>query len=95
MTVYVDDMRAPFGRMIMCHMIADTTDELHPMAKLIGVARKWCQNSKTWREHYDIALSKRKLAVKAGAQEITMRDLGRFLNKRRKLVEAPCVKSPA
>lgn len=22
MTVYVDDMRAPFGRMIMCHMIS-------------------------------------------------------------------------
>jgi hypothetical protein len=24
MTVYVDDMRAPFRRMIMCHMTADT-----------------------------------------------------------------------
>ena len=58
MSVYVDDMRAPFGRMIMCHMIADTSDELHAMAARIGVARKWCQYPSTSKEHYDIALSK-------------------------------------
>lgn len=70
MTVYVDDMRAQFGRMIMCHMIADTSDELHAMARCIGVQRKWCQYSGTWKEHYDVCLSKRKLAVEAGAREI-------------------------
>ena len=41
MTVYVDDMKAKFGRMIMCHMIADTDEELHTMASKIGVKLKW------------------------------------------------------
>lgn len=39
--VYVDDMYAQFGRMKMCHMIADTTTELNAMADSIGVQRKW------------------------------------------------------
>lgn len=76
MTVYVDDMRAPFGRLIMCHMIADTAGELHAMADRIGVARKWFQGPPRHSPHYDIALSKRALAVAAGAAEITWRDAG-------------------
>ena len=79
MSVYVDDMRAKFGRMTMCHMIADSDDELHAMAAKIGVARKWFQG-----DHYDIALSKRALAVAAGAQEITWRECGvKTMAKRR------------
>lgn len=69
MTVYVDNMRAKFGRMVMCHMVADTEDELHAMADTIGVARKWFQDHSS-HPHYDIALSKRALAVAAGAIEI-------------------------
>lgn len=83
MTVYVDNMQAPFGRMKMCHMIADTTDELLVMADRIGVARKWIQNAGTHREHFDIAMSKRKLAVQAGAVEVSRIDLGRILLAKR------------
>ncbi len=75
MSVYVDDMRAQFGRMIMCHMIADTTDELLAMAFRIGVARRWLQHAGTSREHFDISLGRRALAVKSGAVEITQREL--------------------
>lgn len=78
MTVYVDDMRAPYGRMIMCHMMADSSDELHAMADRIGVARKWCQRRGTWKEHYDVCQAKRKLAVAAGAVEITQREVVRM-----------------
>jgi len=78
-SVYVDDMRAPFGRMVMCHMIADTTEELDAMAALIGVAWRWKQHGGTRREHYDICLAKRELAVKAGAKEITQREVVRRL----------------
>jgi hypothetical protein len=47
-SVYVDRARNNFGRMVMCHMIADTA----PPASF---------------PHYDIAQSKRALAVAAGA----------------------------
>lgn len=83
MAVYVDDMRASFGRMKMCHMIADSTDELLAMADRIGVARKWLQKAGTAHEHFDIAMSKRALAIAAGAIEISRMDLGRKLRARR------------
>lgn len=82
MAVYVDDMRAPFGRMLMCHMIADTSEELEAMADLIGVAPKWIQYPGTPKEHYDIVESKRKLAIKAGAVPITWRQTA-IMHRRR------------
>ena len=84
MTVYVDDMRARFGRMIMCHMVADTSEELHAMAWCIGVQRKWCQYADTYKEHYDICLSRRQLAVAAGAMEITWEEVGRMEREKRR-----------
>lgn len=82
MSVYVDDMRAPFGRMIMCHMFADTHEELVEMADRIGVARKWIQYpGHPVKEHFDIALSKRSLAVQAGAKEVTWADYGRWARR--------------
>ena len=74
MTVYVDDMRATYGRMRMCHMGADTTAELLEMADKIGVQRKWLQAAGRPDEHFDIALSKRRLAVEYGAKEVTSRE---------------------
>ena len=68
MSVYVDRVRLGYGRMLMSHMIADTPDELHAMADRIGVVRHWFQKppkASFW--HYDIAQSKRALAIGAGA----------------------------
>lgn len=77
-------MRAPFGQMLMCHLIADTDDELHAMADKIGVARRWWQSpAKTSGSHYDIALSKRRLAVFYGAVEITLRQCAAMNARRR------------
>ena len=52
--------------MIMCHMIADTPAELGAMADAIGVARKWFQADAS-APHFDIAQTKRALAIEHGA----------------------------
>jgi hypothetical protein len=72
--VYVDAAAHAFGRMIMCHMFSPDLDALHAMADRIGVARRWFQDPRTMPKvswpHYDIAKSKRALAVAAGAVEV-------------------------
>lgn len=68
MTVYVDDVQHKFRHMTMCHMWADTLDELLAMASMIGVQRKWLQKppKASW-VHFDISLGKKALAIKQGA----------------------------
>jgi hypothetical protein len=75
MAVYVDNFQSPYGRMLMCHMIADTQKELLEMADKIGVQKKWIQDYGTQTEHFDICMSKRKKAIEFGALEINMREL--------------------
>lgn len=83
MTVYVDDQRAKVRFMVMCHMIADSDQELHAMADLIGVHRSYHQAPPRHPSHYDIALSKKALAMAAGAIHITKRQLGCMVIRRR------------
>jgi hypothetical protein len=68
MTVYVDDVRHKFSYMVMCHLWADSDEELHAMADRIGIARRWFQQppKASWK-HYDISLSKKALALQHGA----------------------------
>lgn len=76
MAVYVDDVELPFGTMIMCHMWADSLEELLTMADKIGVRRKWIQGHPTlsygkakeasWL-HFDISKGKKNLALQNGA----------------------------
>lgn len=81
MSVYVDDMFAPYRRMLMCHMVADTVDELHEMADKIGIARKWFQG-----DHYDICKAKRELAIRFGAKAVSRMELGRIVVAQRRAV---------
>jgi hypothetical protein len=69
--------------MVMCHMMADTTDELLAMADRIGVARKWIQHPGTEREHFDVCKTKRALAVEAGAIEFGRAELVALLRRKR------------
>lgn len=71
----------------MCHMVADTHEELVAMADRIGVSRRWIQHAGTANEHFDICKSKRALAVHCGAIEVKMRELGAILRSKRKVVD--------
>lgn len=77
MTVYVDNLHKPYGRMVMSHMGADTEAELHAMAAAIGVKRKWFQG-----DHYDVCQQKKDLAIRAGAVEVTQRQMVRLVRGR-------------
>lgn len=70
MTVYVDDAYLLYGRMKMCHMMADSATELHQMAQTIGLQIGWFQE-----DHYDVSVGKRKEAILAGAVEVTVNDM--------------------
>lgn len=78
MTVYVDDMAARFGRLVMCHMLADSDAELRDMARRIGVAQRHHQG-----DHFDICRSKRHLAVALGAVEVSQRTMALMRANRR------------
>jgi hypothetical protein len=83
MAVYVDDPIWPFGkRMMMCHMVADTHDELVAMAREIGVAVYWIQKPGGADEHFDICKSKRAKAIKAGAVAVPTMELCRAWSER-------------
>jgi hypothetical protein len=53
MAVYVGTREYKYGRMLMSHMAADTLEELHQMAKNVGVAKRHFQD-KQGKPHYDI-----------------------------------------
>ncbi len=87
MTVYVDDLFEATPRTAQarshgrrwCHMEADTEAELDAMARKIGLKVAYKQNGDRWlpwRTHYDLVPSKRALAVRYGAVELTSREMG-------------------
>lgn len=82
MSVYVDPAVWSYGRMKMCHMVADSLDELHAMADSIGIHRKHFQEGKG-HDHYDICKSKRNLAIQNGAIEVTAKEIVRICRKNR------------
>ncbi len=76
MSVYVDQMFSwPGHKTQWCHMWADSLQELHLMASLIGLHREWFQcTGRRKFEHYDLKLSKRKLALHCGAKEMCLKE---------------------
>lgn len=63
--------KSPLGPRAWCHMTSDTSlSELHAFADRLGLKRAWFQE-----DHYDLVATRRSLAVRLGAQEVTGREL--------------------
>ncbi len=77
MTVFVDEIRQ-WPTTIRCfkdgscHMFADSLDELHAFAKVLGLKRGWFQDER--HPHYDLTPVRRAKAVAHGATEISTRE---------------------
>lgn len=86
MTTYIDDLKMPYRRMLMSHMMADTVEELHKMADKIGINRKWFQTKKGKYPdpHYDICQTKKALAIEHGAVEVDFREFVKIMRRLRK-----------
>ena len=76
--IYVDmaKWKKPNGRVSYCHMAADSLDELHKFASVIGVG-EWFFHSSSTLKHYDLSEMNRALAIQNGALEISSKDLVR------------------
>lgn len=83
MTVYVDEAEIPYRGMLMSHMVADSTAELVGMAEAIGLRREWIQEEGTYREHFDVAKTKRREAIEHGAVEVTTRRVLEIMRAKR------------
>lgn len=89
MAVYVDPIAA-WGRSKTwkwdksCHMFTDpgNEDELHALAKRIGLKRAWFQEREDL-PHYDLTEGKRFQAVKAGAVEVTFQRMAAVMWRNR------------
>jgi len=83
MTILVDSLTDYDGALVAapakkhgrrwCHMVSDRSfEELHEFAQRLGLRRSWFQ-----RDHYDLTPGMRAKAVRFGAEEVTLHELGR------------------
>ena len=70
MTVYVDDAVFPWRGRRWAHLMADTLDELHAFASLLGLPRHAFQD-RTSGAHYDVPAELRERAIELGAVPIS------------------------
>lgn len=74
MAVYVDNAKIPWRGRYWCHLVADTLDELHTFARLLGLRRAWFQAHASL-PHYDVTVEIRKVALSRGAHVVDRRTL--------------------
>ena len=90
MTVYVDDCRLLQGRLkswqnrlLISHMIADTSEELGDMAEAVGLREAWIRYPNTAAERFDVSQTKRTEAIRRGAVPINSRELVEKIDAKR------------
>ena len=85
MAVYVDEAVWQGRGRRWCHLVADSPEELEEFAARLGLRRAWLQTKpgRPWKDHYDLPAWARAEAVRLGAHELTMREMGAHLARRR------------
>jgi hypothetical protein len=96
-TVYLDNWRQParLGPVDdrWSHLVADSDDELHAFAAMLGLRREWfqCREDRRHHAHYDLPERRRPLALSLGAIEVTWREVGAMMRERRRRERASAV----
>ncbi|MBJ7329342.1 MAG: DUF4031 domain-containing protein [Solirubrobacteraceae bacterium] len=85
MAVYVDDAIWEWRGRRWCHLVADSTEELHAFGARLGLKREWFQHrpARPWLDHYDLHEPARRAAVALGAQPITGREMAFHIRAKR------------
>ena len=66
MTVYVDSEHIQWRGRTWCHLVADSTAELHAFAQRLGLKAEWFQSQSVY-PHYDVTSSMQQRALHLGA----------------------------
>ena len=80
MAVYLDKMKYRWRDKYWTHMVADSIDELHIFAKLIGVKCEYFDKNDI-HPHYDINMMQVQIALINGARFIERRELIEVVKK--------------
>ena len=67
MTVYVDSEHIHWRGRTWCHLVADSTGELHAFAQRLGLKAQWFQSRSVY-PHYDVTSSMQQRALCLGAR---------------------------
>jgi hypothetical protein len=67
-----------------CHLTADALEELHAIARRIGLREEWFQG-----DHYDLTPSRRARTLSLGAVEVTRRELVQVVRRLRASIRSP------
>ncbi len=78
--VYVDDTQERYRGKVLCYMVADTEAEMHAMAQLIGVRRRWCRTD-LYGPLYRICRAMKARAIRNGAKEVTQREFVQIVRR--------------
>lgn len=84
MSIYIDELKeSPRWEYAKgCHLFADTLEELHNFASIIGLDRDWFQDKRL--PHYDLTTNKRYMALANGANEVSLRKYLKTLHRKLK-----------
>lgn len=89
MAVYVDPLTTTKSKSFnwrhsrSCHLYADTVEELHQFAAVIGLKQEWFKNQSDL-PHYRLMGGKRRQAIEQGAETVTSDHLKDYIAAKQK-----------